>query len=64
MRRILFFAVLLTAVGLFGACSSERSVAPEPVPVQGVNEVDRELVTAEILKLTGWPLEEAENLTL
>ncbi len=62
MRRILFFAFLLTAVGLLGACSSERTVAPEPESLPELSEFDQKQVTAKILALTGWPLVEAEAL--
>ena len=62
MRRILFFAVLLTVAVLFGACSSERTVAPEPESWQGLNEVDREQVAAEIVNFAGWSLDETADL--
>lgn len=62
MKRTLLFSVLLTLAVLLAACSTEQTVAPEPVSTRDIQVVDPAQVAAEILNLAGWTMEEAGSL--
>jgi hypothetical protein len=52
MKRTLLFAILLGISVILAACSTDRTVAPDPN--QDLQALNREQAAAEILHLAGW----------
>lgn len=62
MRRLLFLAVVVLAAIFATSCSVEQPTAPAPPANLLTDPTDPEQITAEILKLSGWELEETVAL--
>ncbi len=60
MRPFRFFAILLSVMILVVGCSTERTTAPPPEPFPDQSSLIRDQATAEILAMTGWPLDKNE----
>lgn len=64
MKRTMFFVLLMSVALLFTACSTDRSVAPEPPTALPSSTINQQQVAADLVYLAGWAVEDAEALPL
>jgi hypothetical protein len=64
MKRVLFFAVLMATAFILIACSTDRTLAPEPESILTNLTLDQEQVAADLLHIAGWAVEEQDALPL
>lgn len=58
MKKLFLISVILTVAVLLASCSEDRSLTPADSPGTSMQDVDPELIAAEVAMQSNWPVDE------